>query len=272
MPAGPAPGGERWRAVVPPAAVALLFVGLWYGISYLAFPDPVRRAVLLPPPHQVVEGAFLEPATAAELLGSLWLTTQVALVGLGVAIALGMSTAILMSQARWLERSLFPYAVILQTIPILALVPLLGFWFGFGFTARVIVCVLIALFPIIANTLFGLRSADPGMHDLFPLHGASRWTRLVRLQLPAALPATFAGLRIAAGLSVIGAVVGDFFFAQGRPGIGRLIEVYRSRLLIEEMFGAILLASALGVVVFLLFGWIARRAVGSWHDVGSSGP
>jgi NitT/TauT family transport system permease protein len=258
--------------VAPPAAVAVLFLGLWYGVSYLAFPDPVRRSVLLPPPHRVVEGAFLDPGTAAQLVGSLWLTTQVALVGLAVAIAAGMSTAILMSQARWLERSLFPYAVILQTIPILALVPLLGFWFGFGFTARVIVCVLIALFPIIANTLFGLRSADPGMHDLFTLHGASRWTRLVRLQLPAALPATFAGLRIAAGLSVIGAVVGDFFFAQGRPGIGRLIEVYRSRLLVEEMFGAILLASFLGVAVFLVFGRLARLAVGSWHDVGSAGP
>ena len=97
------------------------------------------------------------------------------MVGLAIAIVLGMLFAMLMSQAKWIERSLYPYAVVLQTIPILALVPLIGFWFDFNFRSRVIVCVLIAIFPIITNTLFGLLSADQGQHDLFTLHGASRW-------------------------------------------------------------------------------------------------
>ena len=127
-----------------------------------------------------------------------------------------------MSQAKWVERSLFPYAVVLQTIPILALVPLIGFWFDFNFRSRVIVCVLIAIFPIINNTLFGLLSADQGQHDLFTLHDSSRFTRLWRLQLPAGMPAIFSGFRISAGLAVIGAIVGDFFFRQGDPGIGKL--------------------------------------------------
>ena len=113
---------------------------------------------------------------------------------------------------------MYPYAVVLQTIPILAIVPLIGFAFGFNFRSRVLVCVLIALFPIITNTLFGLLSVDHGQHDLFTLHGVGRWQRLWKLQFPAALPNIFTGLRISAGLSVIGAVVGDFFFVQGPPG------------------------------------------------------
>lgn len=188
------------------------------------------------------------------------------MIGLAIAIAIGMTIAVAMSQARWVERSLYPYAVVLQTIPILAVVPIIGFWFGFGFNSRVIVCVLIALFPIINNTLFGLRSVDAGHHDLFTLHGAGRLTRLRKLLLPAALLVIFAGFRISAGLSVIGAVVGDFFFRQGQEGIGILIDVYRGRIQSEQMFAAVLLSSLLGIVVFWAFGFLSRRVVGSWHD------
>ena len=125
--------------------------------------------------------------------------------------------------------------VTLQAIPILAIVPLISFWFGTGQTSRVVVCVIIALFPIIVNTLFGLQSADRGAHDLFTLHQANRVVRLRKLMFPAALPAIFAGLRISAGLSVIGAVVGDFFFGRGDVGIGNLLRRYASRLQGEEL-------------------------------------
>jgi NitT/TauT family transport system permease protein len=173
---------------------------------------------------------------------------------------------VLMSQAGWIERSLYPYAVVLQTIPVLALVPLFGFWFGFGLFSRVLVCVLIALFPILANTLFGLRSVHVGHRDLFALHRAGRLTRLVKLEMPAALPSFFTGLRISAGLAVIGAEVGYFFFTQGQPGVGRLIELYQQRLQAELMFGDVLLASLLGLTVFWLFGFLAHRVVGPWHE------
>jgi len=155
---------------------------------------------------------------------------------------------------------------VLQTIPVLALVPLFGFWFGFGIECRVLVCVLIALFPIVANTLFGLRSVDEAHHDLFTLHRASRLTRLVKLQLPTALPSIFTGLRISAGLAVIGAIVGDFFFKQGDPGIGILIDLYRQRLQSEQLFAAVILSSLLGVLVFTACGWLSRRVVGGWHS------
>ncbi len=141
-----------------------------------------------------------------------------------------------------------------------------GFWFGFGFGARVFVCVLIALFPIVSNTLFGLKSVDPRLQDLFALHKPSRWTTLRKLYFPAAMPAIFAGLRISAGLAVVGAIVGDFFFKQGEPGIGVLIDNYRSRLQAPELFASIVLASLLGIVFFWFFGWLSNRIVGRWYQ------
>jgi NitT/TauT family transport system permease protein len=258
---------RRIGMVVPPVIVLGLALGVWYAVTYLLL-SPERR-FLLPPPHAIVEVAFLDPLVLDELLLALRLSASVAMLGLAIATVLGIGLAIVMSQERWLERSIYPYAVVLQTIPILALVPLFGFWFGFGFGSRVLVCVLIALFPIVANTLFGLRSTDRMHRDLFALHRAGRVTRLVKLELPSALPAMLNGLRISAGLSVIGAIVGDFFFKQGDPGIGILIDVYRQRLQSEQMFAAIFLSSAFGVVVFWAFGALTKLVIGGWHASAS---
>jgi NitT/TauT family transport system permease protein len=258
-------GRGRWLAFWgPPAAVLVAVLGLWYAVSYLLL-DPQRR-FLVPPPHEVIRVSFFDPFNLRELLGALWLSTRIAFIGLAIAIVIGMAMAMAMSRAKWVERSLYPYAVLTQTIPILAMVPLFGFWFGFGNFSRVLVVVLFCIFPVVANTLFGLQSVQQEHHDLFTLHGASRLTRLWKLQLPAALPAIFTGLRIAAGLAVIGAIVGDTFFKQGEPGIGILIDRYQSRLQSEQMVGAIILSSLLGIVVFWLFGFVARRAVGGWHE------
>jgi NitT/TauT family transport system permease protein len=253
----------------PPAAVLALVLTLWYLGSYVLIDADLR--FLLPPPHEVVRVSFTDPANLSELLAGLALSAEVAMSGLVLAAVAGVTMAILMSQARWLERSLYPYAVVLQTVPILALVPLIGYWFGYGFASRVLVCVLISIFPIIANALFGLRSVDLGLHDLFTLHRADRLDRLVKLQLPAALPAIFTGLRIAAGAAVIGAVVGDFFFQQGAPGIGQLIYQYNRQLRSEQLFAAVLLACLFGLVVFWVFGVLARR-VTAWHASESGRP
>ena len=265
-----APSGPgRWLAFWgPPAAVLVGVIGLWYAISYLLL-DPQRR-FLVPPPHDVIQVSFLDPFNLKELLSALWLSTRVAFIGLAIAIVIGIALAVAMSQARWVERSLYPYAVLTQTIPILAMVPLFGFWFGFGNVSRILVVVLFCIFPVVANTLFGLQSVDQEHHDLFTLHGASRRTRLWKLQFPAALPAIFTGLRIAAGLAVIGAIVGDTFFKQGEPGIGILIDRYQSRLQSEQMVAAIILSSLLGIVVFWLFGFVSRWAVGGWHESAGS--
>ncbi len=260
--------GKAIRTVGPPVLVAAGIVGLWLVLSYWVLAP--RQRFLLPPPQRVVKVGFLETHNLTEILRALWSTTQVALVGLAIAIVLGMVFAILMAQAQWVERSFYPYAVILQTIPIIALVPLIGFWLDFNFRSRVIVCILIALFPIITNTLFGLKSVDRGLVDLFRLHHAGRLTVLRKLQLPAALPAVFTGFRISAGLSVIGAIVGDFFFRQGEPGIGRLIDTYRLQLASERLFTAIFFSSLLGLAVFWFFGFVGDRAVRSWHESGAA--
>jgi NitT/TauT family transport system permease protein len=263
-------GRARLATLLPPLGVLVIVLGIWNAFSYVLL-RPSQR-FLLPPPHKVVQVGFLDTENLTEILRGLWSTTQVAIVGLAIAIVLGTLLAVAMSQALWVERSIYPYAVVLQTIPIIALVPLIGFWFEFNFRSRVIVCVLISLFPIITNTLFGLKSADRQLHDLFTLHGASRLTRLRKLMVPAALPAVFTGFRISAGLSVIGAIVGDFFFRQGEPGIGRLLDVYRNRLESEELFTAIFFSSLLGLVVFWGFGFVAHRVLRSWHESAGGEP
>jgi len=248
---------------VPPLLVFVAFIVAWLlGSEVLLSPS---KRFLLPPPQDVVSVGLLDAGNASEIFGGLWLTAKAAMLGFALSIVIGMSVAIAMAQASWIERSIFPYAVVLQTIPILALVPLVGFTLGYDFTSRVLVVVLIALFPVITNTLFGLLSVDRGLHDLFTLHDATRWGRLTKLQLPAALPAIFVGLRIAAGASVIGAVVGDFFFTQGQPGIGVLINLYSAQLQSERLYAAVIVAALLGIVVFVAVGLLNRLTVGRWH-------
>jgi NitT/TauT family transport system permease protein len=251
----------------PPLAVFVGFLVLWYGISYLVLDE--KRRFLMPPPHEVL-AAFFDPKVLGEITLALGRTTFVALIGLAIAIVIGVGWAVAMSQAKWVERSLYPYAVVLQCIPILALVPLIGFWFGFDYPARIIVCVMIALFPMVSNTLFGLQSVDRGQRELFQLQRAGRWTVLTKLEFPAALPAIFAGMRISAGLAVVGAIVGDFFFRRGDPGLGSLLSTYTSRLQSAELFAAIIVAALLGVAIFALFGWIGKRVVGRWYDFSAN--
>jgi NitT/TauT family transport system permease protein len=252
------------QIALPPILFGGLVLGFWYFVSYGLLED--RRRFLLRPPHQVIEKGFLDWSTFSEILSALWSSTRVAIIGLTLAILIGMALAIIMSQAKTAERAIFPYMVTLQAIPILAIVPLISLWFGFGQTARVVVCVIIALFPIIVNTLFGLQSAEKGAHDLFTLHHASRLTRLRKLMFPSALPAIFAGLRISAGLSVIGAVVGDFLFGRGATGIGQRIQLYANNLQGEKLLAAVMMTAALGVTVFWTFGWLQTRVIGKWHD------
>lgn len=259
-------GRELAETLLPPLVLGAGIVGLWYLVTYV-FLDPNKR-FLLRPPHEVVRVGFLDWGNFSEILSALWSSTRVAMIGLTIAILLGFFLAIVMSQAKVIERGIFPFMVVLQAIPILAIVPLISFWFGTGQTARILVCVIIALFPIIVNTLFGLQSAERGTHDLFTLHNASRFTRLRKLMLPAAMPAIFAGLRISAGLSVIGAIVGDFFFGKGDVGIGQRLQRYANQLEGEQLLAAVFMSSALGVAVFLLFGWIQNVAISRWHESG----
>ncbi len=261
---GPSRVRKLAAQTLPPALAFLIVVGIWYFVSYVLLDS--QRRFLLPPLHQVISQGLLSWASLQPILAALWETTKVAIVGLAAATAIGFALAISMSQSRSVERAVYPWAVVLQTIPILAIVPLIGFWFKYGFSSRVLVCTLIALFPIVTNTLFGLKTADRAHHDLFTLNDATRWQRLSRLELPWALPAIFTGLRISAGLSVVGSIVGDYFFQQGPPGLGRQLADYTYDLQTQSLLVAVFFCCLLGLAGFWLFGVAGRIATGSWHD------
>ncbi|HEC08323.1 MAG TPA: ABC transporter permease [Acidimicrobiales bacterium] len=252
----------RLRAAMPPALFGAGTIVFWY-LMTLVVPD--RKKILLPAPHEVVGSLISE---RSDLLDALVITAKESLTGLLVAGIIGVLVAVIMSQGRFAERALFPWAVVLQTVPTLALVPLIGLWFGFGFRSRVIVVVLIALFPIITNTHFGLTTVDANLHDMFTLHRVGRARRLWRLQFPAAMPAIFAGFRISAGLSVIGAIVGEFFFGRGDKGLGNLVDRFRGQLDMPALYATIAVSSVLGIAVYWTLAWAAERYTGAWHETG----
>jgi NitT/TauT family transport system permease protein len=252
------------REYGPAVLVFVLFIGFWYLLHYVILSD--QKKFLVPPPHAVIQESFLDEKSRSELMEGLKNTAFIALFGFVIASVLALAGAIVMALSRTMERALFPYAVALQTIPVLALVPLFSVWFGPTRTARLVTTVLVALFPILTNFLFGLKSFDRGHRDLFTLNKARVPVRLWKLQMPAALPSIFTGLRIGAGLCVIGALVADFFFTRGDLGLGRLLNNYAKRLQYEQLFGGVILASALGVVIYLLIGWLGNRTLRNWHE------
>jgi NitT/TauT family transport system permease protein len=260
--------GSSISKFLGPIVVFILFILAWifmnsWGMRHL-FDKP---NFLFPSPLEVIRESFGRSVSRDKLLIGLKWTTLVALIGLAISIIVGMTLAVLMAQAKWVENSTYPYLVALQAIPVLAIVPIINSIFNGGLNARLFVCVMISIFPIVTNTLFGLTSAESGQHDLFTLRGASRWTRLVKLQLPSALPAIFTGFRISAGLAVIGAVVGEQFFRQGsKPGIGIVMEEFRQKGRFPQTFGGLIVAAVLGIAVFLVFGLIARLATGKWYE------
>jgi NitT/TauT family transport system permease protein len=255
---------NKWNYLAPMITFAL-FIGLWYFVSYGRM-NANRRRVALPGPHDVLTVGFLKWSNFKLILEALLVSGRVALIGLVSSTILGIGIAIIMNSARWAERSVFPYTVAIQTTPILALVPLFNIWFASGIFPRVLTCILIAVFPIITNTLFGLKSSEQAHHDLFTLHKSSGRRRLMWLQLPAALPSIFTGLKIAAGGSVIGAIVGDFFFRKGDLGLGRLIDTYSKQVRSSELIAAALTASLFGIAIFVLFGWLSNRVLRNWHE------
>lgn len=268
-----APRDETDRNLVSdfagPIIVFVVFIGFWYLLSTKLLPE--QKRFLLPTPHRVVKEGFLTWSAGSQrglkpILMSLWDSMKIAMSGLFLTIVIGTSLATLMATRRWVERATWPYLVALQSAPILAMTPLIRALIDGIQLQRILVVVLIAFFPIVNNTLFGLLSVDKSQHELFTLHNASKMTRLTKLQFPAAMPNIFVGLRISAGLSVIGAVVGDFYFRQGGVvGIGAQIDIYRSRLWGAELIASIVLASVFGLVVFILFGLLSKQAIGKWH-------
>lgn len=228
------------------------------------------RAQGIPP--YVLPGPWLIAQTLVRdwnsLLPSLVITMQITFAALFVAATLGLALAILFAQSRVIEMSLYPYAVILQVTPIVAIAPLIIIWANNLWLALLICAWIVAFFPILSNTTTGLNSVDPNLRDLFRLYRASRRQVLWRLQLPSALPYFLAGLRISGGLSLIGAIVAEFVAGTGGASSGLASRILESgyQLQIPRMFAALVLVSGFGILIFLALSLVSHLLLRRWHD------
>lgn len=240
------------------------------GIAVLVAWEVLCRAYQVPPylfPAPSAIAATLA-ADAPTLLLALWSTVRVTLIAFGLAVVLGTGIAFLFVQSRAIERSLFPYAVMLQVTPVVAVAPLIIILVKDTQLALVICATIIALFPIISNTTLGLRSVDRGLVNLFAINRASRLQTLLRLRIPSALPYFFGGLRISSGLALIGAVVAEFVAGTGGRSAGLAYEILQSgfSLDIPRMFAALFLITLTGIVLFLVMAGLTQLALGGWHE------
>ena len=250
-----------WRRFAPPVAVFVLVVALWQLVCMIEH----IPSYLLPSPAEVVGAAA---ANGPTLLAASFATFADAFGGFALSIVVGVAVAFVMSQAKWLERSLYPYAILLQTIPIIAIAPLIVIWLGSGNGAIVVISFLIAVFPIISNANFGLVSTDPNLVNLVRMYNRSRFVLAVKVRFPHALPQIFAGLKISAGLSVIGAIVGQFVagIGGGNGGLGYLITQTAGSLQMPYLFAAGFASSVLGLLSFALVGAATSLCIGRWHE------
>ena len=250
-----------WQKIIWPAGVALLLLALWQALV-VAFEVPV---FLVPSPLRVAQALV---GDAGLLFDALLNTLKITLLAFAVAVLLGTAIAFAFVQSRAIETALFPYAVLLQVTPIVAIAPLIIIWVKDPTASLVVCAALVALFPVIANTTLGLRSVDPGLLAYFRLQGATRWQTLRRLRIPSALPYFFGGLRISSGLALIGAVVAEFVAGTGGTGTGLAYQILYAgyQLNIPRMFAALALIAVAGVVLFALMAGLSHWVLAGWHD------
>lgn len=255
--------GIGWRLLR--LAVPIATLGLLVLIWQLAVDAYDIRPFILPRPSAVWEALVTNWDTLSR---SLWVTVKVTLSALGLAVVGGVILSILM-QSRWIELGLFPYAVILQVTPIVAVAPLLIIWTSPNTQlALLILAVLVAFFPILSNTTAGLKATDHNLLNLFELYGANPWQRLIRLKIPSALPYFLTGLRTAGGLALIAAVVAEFAAGSAGRGSGLAFRVLESqyRLQTARLFAALLLLSLTGVVIYFATSFISWLLLRRWHE------
>jgi NitT/TauT family transport system permease protein len=223
-------------------------------------------------PQYILPAPTLVLVTLWENLGSLmeswWFTMKVTFGALFLAVAGGVILATLFALNKWVEASLFPFAIVLQVTPIVAIAPLILIFIDSTMAALLLCAWIVAFFPILSNTVIGLRSADHNLRDLFSLYRASPWQTLRHLLIPSAMPYFIAGLKIAGGLSLIGAVVAEFTAgaAGKQTGLASRILEASFRTEIPKMFAALVLVSLTGVMIFVLFNIVSKLVLGKWHE------
>lgn len=248
----------RWLMPVIALAVGLILwdrVVAWNNIPHYILPGPGLVAQTL-----VKDWPILGPAA--------WVTLKITLMALTVAVVGGVALAVLFNLSRWAEMAFYPYAVILQVTPVVAIAPLIFIYVDNKMVGLLLCAWIVAFFPILSNTTLGLRSVDHNLSDLYRIYGANRWQRLIHLQLPSALPYFLGGLRIAGGLSLIGAVVAEYVAGTGGIGSGLAFRILEAsyRLNIPRMFAALILIALLGVMIFAVLSLVSHLALRKWHE------
>ena len=249
----------RWLS---PLIIGMALLGFWE----IAVKQAEIPVFVLPPPS-AIGAALVEHA--ATLVASLWVTVQVTAMAFFWAIVSGIGLAIIFTRSRMIEMALYPYVVTLQVTPVVAIAPLILIWVGFDNVDRALVIIawIVAFFPMLTNTVQGLRAVEPQLHDVMSLSGANWWQRLWHLELPSALPAILTGAKISGGLALIGAVVAEFVAGSGAStGLAwRIIEA-GNRLEIALMFAALALLSVLGIALFYALTLLEYICLRRWHD------
>jgi NitT/TauT family transport system permease protein len=248
--------------VLPPILLFLAVLAVWHAAVELCRLPPY----LLPGPMDVARGAWLRSGALAAATG---VTGAGAVCGFAASVVLGTAIALVFAQSGAIRASCYPYAIFLQTVPIVAIAPLIVTWFGSGFHSVVLISCVLSLFPIITSVTTGLITIDPGLQDLFRLHRATRWQMLRKLQIPNAVPYLVTGARTSSGLAVVGAIVGEFFVGYGtrHHGLGFIILYAGPQLKTDQLFAATLASALLGVVMFATTTGVGRAVLARWQAV-----
>jgi NitT/TauT family transport system permease protein len=249
------------KRVFPPLAVFIIFITVWELFVRLNNMPPY----ILPGPSAIF---IAVTDNWSNLRVSVATTITEAILGFVTSMILGVLFAVLLALSKTVERSVFPYAIVMQTIPIVAIAPIIVIWFGAGLQSIVIIAFLMSFFPIFSNTLIGLNSTDQNMRNLFYLYNATKWQTIWKLRLPASLPYIMAGLKISCSMSVIASIVDEYIagIGGGKGGLGYAVTIAASRLQVPYLFACGLSASVLGIVFFLIINAISKRMMSSWHE------
>lgn len=244
-----------------PVAAFVIFISLWQAIPTIL----EIKSFILPKPTDVVAAAIKDWDL---LWPAMQITIVEAVIGFILSAVIGIGVSILLASSRIIEISLYPYAVILQTIPVIAIAPIVVIWFGSGFNSIIIISFLIGFFPIVSNTLMGLNSVDKNMVDLFQLYNASKWQTMWKLRIPAAMPYIMSGLKVSCTLSIIGAITGEYIagIGGGKGGLGYAITVAAVQLKTPYLFACAIAGALFGIVFYLIVSFISRLVLSSWHE------
>ncbi|WP_251552067.1 ABC transporter permease [Neobacillus muris] len=248
-------------SLIGPIAALIIFLAIWQFIPMLLDIKPF----ILPKPTDVLNAAI-------EDWNMLWPAIQItvteSVIGFLVSAIVGITGAVVLASSKIIEISLYPYAVILQTIPVVAVAPIIVIWFGSGYNSIVIIAFLIGFFPVVSNTLMGLNSVDKNMNDLFTLYNSSKWQTMWKLRIPAAMPYIMSGLKISCTLAIIGAITGEFVagIGGGKGGLGYAITVAAVQLKTPYLFACAICGAIFGIVFYLLVSLISHYTLRSWHE------